>query len=140
YDKTRAPARLARLPELPAALPLEATRVVSDWPALTSDERLIAHAALMPFAPQLRAVAAAGAIARVLPIDARLVDLPEFSDGTGERLEDQRCLDAITGAATTKLCASKIEELPIFSGEQGWVFAHELAHLVHRHLPRALCD
>ena len=91
-------------------------------------------------ARQLPAVAAGGGIVRVLPIDARLTDLPAFSDGGGERLEDERCLDAITGAATPKLSASKVEEQLIFSGERGWVFAHELAHLVHFHLPDERCD
>jgi tetratricopeptide (TPR) repeat protein len=132
-DQSRAAGRLARLPKPPDVLTSEAGRVLVDWPVLTGAERTAVHAALAPLERQLPPVAAAGAIVRVLPIDARLVDLPEFGDGGGERLEDERCLDAITGAATEKVCASKIEELLIFSGEQGWVFAHELAHLVHFH-------
>jgi tetratricopeptide (TPR) repeat protein len=139
-DQTHAIARLDRLPEVPATLPPEMTEVVSDWPVLTSGERIAVHAALAPVARHLPAVVAAGAVARVLPIDARLVDLPAFSRGAGERLADERCLDAINGAATAKLCASKVEELLLFSGERGWVFAHELAHLVHFHLPQPLCD
>jgi hypothetical protein len=139
-DQTHATARLKRLPEVPAMVPPEMTEVVSDWPVLTSSERITVHSALAPIARQLPAVVAAGAIARVLPIDARLVDLPSFRRGAGDRLEDERCLDAITGAATAKLCASKVEELLLFSGERGWVFAHELAHLVHFHLPQAMCD
>jgi tetratricopeptide (TPR) repeat protein len=139
-DQTHALARLEWLPELPAIVPPEMTEVVSDWPVLTSRERIVVHAALAPVARQLPAVVAAGAVARVLPIDARLVDLPAFHRGAGDRLEDERCLDAITGAATAKMCASKVEELLLFSGERGWVFAHELAHLVHFHLPRSMCE
>jgi tetratricopeptide (TPR) repeat protein len=139
-DQTRAVARLERLPEVPATVPPEMTDVVSDWSVLTASERTVVHAALAPLARQLPAVVAAGAVARVLPIDARLVDLPSFRRETGERLKDGRCLDAINGAATAELCASKVEELLLFSGERGWVFAHELAHLVHFHLPQRLCD
>ena len=131
----RAASRGARRRCPPALAP-----VLVDWPVLTPAERVSVFAAVAPLARQLPAVAAAGGIVRVLPIDARLVDLPEFSDGGGERLEDERCLDAITGAATPKLCASKVEEQLIFSGERGWVFAHELAHLVHFHLPDERCD
>ena len=59
----------------------------------------------------------------------------------GERFEDDdRCLDAITGAATASVCASKIEELLLIGGNHGWVFAHELAHLVHFHLSEPLQD
>jgi hypothetical protein len=76
-----------------------------------------------------------------LPIDARLADLPAFAGASGERLEDDdRCLDAITGAATASVCAAKIEELLLAGGDRGWVFAHELAHLVHFHLPGPLQD
>jgi len=140
HDQTGAFQRVARLPEAPASLSPALATVLVDWPVLTPAERVSAFAAVAPLARQLPAVAAAGGIVRVLPIDARLVDLPEFSDAGGERLEDERCLDAITGAATPKLCASKVEEQLIFSGERGWVFAHELAHLVHFHLPDERCD
>jgi tetratricopeptide (TPR) repeat protein len=141
HDQSGALRHLARLPAPPpAALPPELARVLVDWPALTPAERVAMHAAVSPLARQIPAVAAAGAIVRVLPIDARLVDLPEFSDDGGVRLEDERCLDAITGAAMPKLCASKVEESLSFSGEHGWVFAHELAHLVHFHLPDHRCE
>jgi len=140
HDQSGAVGRVAQLPEPPASLAPPLARVLVDWPALTAAERTAVYAAVTPLADRLAAVAGAGGVVRVLPIDARLVDLPAFSDGGGERLEDERCLDAITGAATRKLCASKIEEQLIFSGERSWVFAHELAHLVHYHLSDELCD
>jgi len=140
HDQSGAVGRVARLPDAPPSLPPALAQVLVDWPSLTAAERTAVNAAVAPLANRLEAVAAAGAIVRVLPIDARLVDLREFRDGSGERLEDERCLDAITGAAMPKLCASKIEEQLTFSGERGWVFAHELAHLVHYHLPDDHCD
>ena len=125
--------------EAPGGLAPELAQVLIDWPALTAAERTAVHAAVAPLAPQLLAVARAGAVARVLPIDARLVDLPAFADASGERLEDDdRCLDAITGAATASVCAAKIEGLLGLGSDHGWVFAHELAHLVHFHLPEPL--
>jgi hypothetical protein len=141
HDRSLAVMERAALPEAPGGLPPEVAQVLVDWPVLTAGERKAVHAAVSPLEPQLVAVARAGAIARVLPIDARLVDLPAFAGATGERLEeDDRCLDAITGAATASVCAAKIEELLLVGGDHGWVFAHELAHLVHFHLPDSLQD
>lgn len=139
HDKFRAPQRIERLPVPPQSLPSQVAPVLVDWPLLTQAEQTCVHAAVGPLAAQFPAVAAAGGIARVLPIDARLVDLPEFADDAGVRLDDSRCLDAITGASSPRLCASKIEEILNFSGEIGWVFAHELAHLVHFHLSEDRC-
>jgi tetratricopeptide (TPR) repeat protein len=139
HDKLRAVQRVRRLPEPPESLPAVLGQILVDWPSLTPDERACVHAAVAPLAAQLPAVAAAGGIARVLPIDARLIDLPEFAEDAGVRLDDARCLDAITGASSARLCASKVEELLNFSGDAGWVFAHELAHLVHFHLPEDRC-
>jgi tetratricopeptide (TPR) repeat protein len=124
-DQTRALGRLRRLPDVPASPPPEIAQVAVDWPVLTANERIAVHAAIAPVLRQLPAISAAGAIVRVLPIDARLVDLPEFREGAGERLEDERCIDAITGAAMPRLCASKVDEL---------------AHLVHYHLSEKRCD
>jgi tetratricopeptide (TPR) repeat protein len=138
-DQAGVRGRVARLPDLPPTLPDALTKVLVDWPALTEDERVVLHAAAAPLITPLGEVAAAGGIARLLPIDARLVDLPEFGAHGGERLDDSRCLDAITGAATKTLCASKIEEVLTFGGERGWVFAHELAHLSHFHMSEARC-
>jgi tetratricopeptide (TPR) repeat protein len=139
HDRFRAVARVGRLPAPPESLPAGMAQVLVDWPLLTQAEQVCVHAAVAPLAAQLPIVAAADGIARVLPIDARLVDLPEFAEDAGVRLDDARCLDAITGASSPRLCASKVEELLNFSGELGWVFAHELAHLVHFHLSDERC-
>jgi tetratricopeptide (TPR) repeat protein len=140
HDQFAPAGRLRQLPDVAPSLPQALAQVLADWPALTPGERVVVHAAAAPLAGPLAAVAAGGGMARVLPIDARLVDLPEFGDHGGVRLDDSRCLDAITGAATSKLCASKVEELLVFAGERGWVFAHELAHLAHFHMTDAQCD
>jgi hypothetical protein len=128
----RAFSRLRDLPERPVSAALEA--VVRDWPVLTAIERKVVALAAGPLTAALPGVLDAGGFVRLLPIDARLSDLPEMGS-SGERSEDHRCLEAITGAATAAVCASKIEELLIFTGDHDSVFAHELAHLVHFHLP-----
>jgi len=138
-DQARAFSRLAELPELP--VPPQVERVVVDWPALTPEERKVVTLLVSPVAPVLPRIAEAGARVRVLPIDARLTDLPEMASSPEEeveRFEDHRCLEAITGAANQQLCASKVEELLCLTGDRDSVFAHELAHLVHFHLPEPL--
>jgi hypothetical protein len=123
-DGTDALQRLAAL-SVDVEPPPELLKVVVDWPALTADERRVV-------------LVSAGAVARILPIDARLTDLPEMSEGATERFDDHRCLQAITGAAGQRLCASKIEDLLDIMGERDSVFAHEFAHLAHRHAPPAI--
>jgi tetratricopeptide (TPR) repeat protein len=131
----RAFPRLQALPEPPVPAGIE--RVVTDWSALTPAERKVVTLIVSPLAGVLPRLAEAGARARILPIDARLTDLPEMAAGAGERAEDHRCLEAITGAATERVSASKIEELLCLTGERDSVFAHEFAHLAHFHLPEA---
>jgi tetratricopeptide (TPR) repeat protein len=121
---------IERLPERGPSGDLE--RVVSDWPVLTRDERRVVTALSVPFARVLPAVAAAGGVARILPVDARLTDLAGMQTAEGVRMDDHRCLEAITGAANAQLAASKIENLLLLTGS---TFAHELAHLVHHHAP-----
>jgi hypothetical protein len=117
-------------------VPAEIERLVPDWAALTPEEQKVVALTVSPLAGALSRIVAAGACVRILPIDARLTDLPEMAASTGEeRAEDHRCLEAITGAATERVCASKVEELLYLTGEGDSVFAHELAHLVHFHLP-----
>jgi tetratricopeptide (TPR) repeat protein len=129
-----------RLGELPEPAPVAGIeRVVVDWPALTPDERKVIALVSAPFAALLPRVAAAGARALLLPIDARLADLPEMREHATERAEDHRCLAGITGAANAAVSASKIEELLELFGDHASVFAHELAHLVHRHAPEDVC-
>jgi tetratricopeptide (TPR) repeat protein len=129
----RAFRRLKDLPDLSPPALIE--RVIIDWPALTPEERKVVALVVAPVAGVLERIVAAGAIVRLLPIDARLTDLPGMETPPHERAEDHRCLEAITGAATSSICASKIEELLCLTGERDSVFAHELAHLVHFHLP-----
>jgi hypothetical protein len=105
-----------------------------DWAALTAAERKVVALTVSPVAGAVPRILAAGAFVRVLPIDARLTDLPEMAGSPDERTEDHRCLEAITGAATAQVSASKIEDLLCLTGERDSVFAHELAHLVHFHL------
>jgi tetratricopeptide (TPR) repeat protein len=125
--------RLAVLPDLSPSHRVE--QVVIDWPALTALERKVVSLVLAPVAGALPRIIAAGAVARLLPIDARLADLPEMQIPEGERFDDHRCIEGLTGAATEALCASKIEDLLGLVGEHDSVFAHELAHLVHYRLP-----
>jgi len=92
-----------------------------------------------PLAPLFPRIVEAGGIARLLPIDALLTDLPELAEGGQERGDDHRCLQAITGAASGRVCASKIEEVLLGVAHDS-VFAHELAHLAHHHAPTEMCD
>jgi tetratricopeptide (TPR) repeat protein len=134
---------LERVQRLPApagegALGELVRAIVPEWERLTDDERRVVWAAAAPLGGVLPHVAEAGAIIRLLPIDARLVDLPAFAPGSGERAEDHRCIDAITGAAVADTAASKIEGLLDVDSPGGWVFAHELAHLAYFHMPEPL--
>jgi tetratricopeptide (TPR) repeat protein len=138
-ERSRAFEHIADLPVDPGAPPDALVAVVPDWPALDERERRVVVAMAAPLVGLLPRVAAAGGVARLLPVDARLTDLPELQDGGEERFEDHRCLDAITGAATGKVAASKIEDLLNIRGEGHSVFAHELAHLAHHHAPEDVC-
>lgn len=131
--------RIAELRVDPSAPPEGLEKVVVDWPALTLDERQVVMAMSAPLLRALPRIAAAGGVARLLPIDALLTDLPEMAEGGQERLADHRCLQAINGAANTRLCASKIEELFEGVGAEDSVFAHELAHLAHHHASDEVC-
>jgi tetratricopeptide (TPR) repeat protein len=152
-ERARAFERVAQFPEVRGPLPAGLEQVVVDWPVLTERERQVVLAVTAPLAKLLPNIAAAGAEARLLPIDIRLADLPEMQweqaeveeegEQAGEpgnqddeaRFEDHRCLEGITGAANARICASKIEELLGLTGEHDSVFAHELAHLAHFHAP-----
>jgi tetratricopeptide (TPR) repeat protein len=134
----RAFERVAELPE--ASPPPLIESVIVDWPALTPLERKAVALLAAPLAGLLPSVVAAGGRARLLPVDARLSELPEMAEDADERHDDHRCLKAITGAATARVSASKIEELLDFTGERASVFAHELAHLAHFHAPDYVCE
>jgi tetratricopeptide (TPR) repeat protein len=120
----------ARLPEHPC--PPLLPSVVSDWPALTDLERKIVIASAHPLRGALPRLAAAGARIRLLPIDVRTVDLPEWKRDAGARFtDDHRAMDALGGVAssTQQLAAARIEALLDVVSPSGFVFAHELAHL-----------
>jgi tetratricopeptide (TPR) repeat protein len=123
---------------LPATLPAELARIVPDWPALTDAERRVVWASAEPLAKLLPRLAERGVTMRILPIDVRATDIELFATAAGERANDQRSYDAISGVATHGGAIAKIEEL-LEIGEHGWTFAHELAHLAFFHLdkPRA---
>ena len=134
WNEARMDRLLARLPE-PSEIP-ELERLVPDAPQLTTNELRVVQAAVRPFAAALAQLRRRGAMIRVLPIDARLVDLPEFAALAGERDEHQRCVEGLTGCKVDRFAACKIESLLDVS-ESGWTFAHELAHLAHDALPPA---
>ena len=136
-EAARAFSRLRELPDRPPPPLVE--EVVVDWPALTALERKVVALVVAPVAAALPRILAGGGEVRLLPVDARLIDLPEMAGPPHERADDHRCLEAITGAATARVAASKIEELLALTGERDSVFAHELAHLVHFHLPAHQC-
>jgi tetratricopeptide (TPR) repeat protein len=124
--------RAARL-ALPNALPAELEDVVPDWPVLTDAERRVVWLSVQPFARRLADLAGRGVAIRILPIDVRATDVGLFEDAAGERADDHRSYDAVSGVASHGGAIAKIEEL-LDVGEDGLTFAHELAHLVFFHL------
>lgn len=124
--------RAARL-ALPKALPAGLEDVVPDWPVLTDAERRVVWLSVQPFARRLAGLAEHDVAIRILPIDVRATDVGLFEDAAGERTDDHRSYDAISGVATHGGAIAKIEEL-LDVGELGLTFAHELAHLVFFHL------
>ncbi len=127
--------RVARLPALTPPPGLAA--VLPDLDALTALERRVVLASVEPLARWLPALAEAGAQLRVLPLDVRVTDLPDFEALRG-RLEarDRRAWDALGGLAGDGLACVRVEAL-FDLGELAWALAHELAHLVHAVLPEA---
>lgn len=130
--------RISRLPKLdePAGL----GKFVPDLDALTALERRVVVASVEPLARWLPALVESGARLRVIPLDVRVTDLPEFEELKG-RVEsrDHRSWDAIGGLAGDGLGCVRVEEL-FDLDELSWTFAHEFAHLVHGVLPDALAQ
>jgi hypothetical protein len=105
--------------------------VVPAWPALTGLERRVVCASVEPLKWFLPRLAEAGARMHILPLDVRVVDLPEFASAQEERMEnDHRSLAAIGGVAQHGIACARIESLLDVS-EDGWTFAHEFAHVAH---------
>jgi hypothetical protein len=134
-DQERALARVRALPDLAPIPGLE--RVLPDVDHLTPLELRVAQASVRPLARWLPELP--GQL-RVLPLDVRVTDLPEFEALRGEvEARDHRAWDALGGLAGDGLACVRVEEL-FFLGELEWTLAHELAHLVHRVLPGSLAE
>lgn len=138
-DKGRADLVARRLPRPPPPDQLE--QVAVDWPVFTDVERRFVLASLHPLRFALPRLAERGASIRVLPIDVRPVDLPELAELQGEKdAEDHRSYSALHGLAGERLAVVRVDALMQVDEQDGWTFAHELAHLVHHHLDDADCD
>jgi tetratricopeptide (TPR) repeat protein len=108
--------------------------VVPDWPALTDLERRVVCASVEPLKWFLPRLAKVGARMRILPLDVRVVDVPEFAELQTERAEDDhRSYAALGGVAQHGVACARIESLLDVSSD-GWTFAHEFAHVAHHEL------
>ncbi len=133
-ERERFFARARALPDVEA--PPGLGEIVSAYEALTPIEQRVVRAMTWPLRGAFRALREAKARMRILPIDVRSIDLPEFAGLEDVRFEDHRTFDALTGLASEKgIALSKIETLLEVETQNGSVFAHELAHLVHYFLP-----
>jgi hypothetical protein len=94
----------------------------------------VVWASAQPLAPLLPILAERGVTMRILPIDVRATDVGLFEDAAGERADDHRSYDAISGVATHGGAIAKVEELLDIVTDGGWTFAHELAHLAFFHM------
>jgi tetratricopeptide (TPR) repeat protein len=121
---------LKHLPEVSSLEGLE--RVFPDWPVLTARERRVVHASVLPLRQLLPRLAEEGYHVRILPLDVRASDLPELAEWKDERAEDDhRAFEALHGVAVGNMAIAKIEGLlSLAPGANGWVLAHEFAHLV----------
>jgi tetratricopeptide (TPR) repeat protein len=122
--------------QLPAAVSWPGLgEVIPDWPALTDLERRVVCASVEPLKWFLPRLAEAGARMHILPLDVRIVDLPEFTNLQAERMEnDHRSFAALGGVAHHGVACARIESLLDVSID-GWTFAHEFAHVAHHVFP-----
>ncbi|MFY0527032.1 tetratricopeptide repeat protein [Archangium gephyra] len=125
---------LGGLKRLPDVGPLEGLeRVFPDWTVLTGREQRVVHASVLPLRQFLPSLAARGYRLRILPLDVRVSDVPEFAPLREERAGegDHRTFEALHGVTLGNLAMAKVEGLLSLSpGANGWVLAHEFAHLV----------
>ncbi|MDP1824020.1 MAG: hypothetical protein Q8L48_12285 [Archangium sp.] len=133
-DQERALARVRALPDIGVVKGLEA--LLPDLEQLTTLEVRVAQASVKPLARWLPALA--DSRLRILPLDVRVTDLPDFEELRG-RVEkrDLRSWDALGGLAGDGLACVRVEEL-FDTSELAWTLAHEFAHLVHQVLPEHL--
>ena len=129
--------RVMGLPEFEPIPHLE--RVVPDDPVLTRMEADIVRASAFPLRACLGPLAEAGVTIRLLPVDVRPTDLPEFA-GEQDRTDDHRTLEAIGGLASERLAVARVLDLVNIDHEGGWTFAHELAHLAFFHISEEVQD
>lgn len=111
------------------------TSVVTDLGVFTPEETRVVHASVFPLRGSLSILSQEEVTIRVLPVDVRATDLPEYEELLQQFSEDRRAYEASTGLATPKVAMAKVEDLMNVSGEHGWTFAHEFAHLAYFHLP-----
>ena len=111
--------------------------VVPDDPVLTKAEACVVRASAFPLRACLGALVEAEVTIRLLPIDVRPTDLPEFAGDSG-RTDDHRTVEAIGGLAAEHLAVARVVDLINIENENGWTFAHELAHLAFFYMPEEL--
>jgi tetratricopeptide (TPR) repeat protein len=132
----RAIARVRSLPDLSPLAGLNA--VLPDHEQLTMLELRVAQASMRPLAKWLPALSAAGSRLRVLPLDVRVTDLPDFEGLKGQvEARYRRAWNGVGGLAGDGLTCVRVEELFDLTDVR-WTFAHEFAHLVHQVLPEPL--
>ncbi|MFZ5480883.1 MAG: hypothetical protein ACOZNI_29250 [Myxococcota bacterium] len=135
HGEVRAWSALGDLPWAP--VPAEWAPLFPELAALTAEERRVVFASVAPLRGMVPRLLEAGVVARVLPLGARPTDVPELEAFDRFRTPDLRAIRAIGGLATPRVAVSRIEDLLDTCSEDGWVFAHELAHVAFFHLPEA---
>jgi tetratricopeptide (TPR) repeat protein len=124
YDYQR---KIKRLPDLPCPDGIE--NIIPDFPSLTDLERKVVVASIYPLRGSISRLAEHKCVVRILPIDVRAVDLGIFKELDGIRDDDHRSYTAATGLAEKQTAIVKVEDLFDIDGDNGFVFAHEFAHV-----------
>ena len=141
HDKSGALARIARLPEAPGSLSPALAAVLVDWPVLTPGRtRLGVRGGRAPRAPAPGDRNGWGN--RPRPADRRpSVPISRSSATAVANVSKTSAVWTPSPAPRCPRCAlRRSRSSSSLSGERGWVFGHELAHLVHFHLPDERCD
>ena len=108
--------------------------VLPDLPSLGDLERRAVSAAIAPLSGLLERVVAAQACARILPLDVRVVDLPEHAALAEQPGVDDRELAGVGGRCEPGRAFVRVEELLLIRPD-GWSLAHVLARLAFQTLP-----
>lgn len=105
--------------------------LIPELEQLTMLEQRVAQASVKPLARWLPALAQAGSRLRILPLDVRVTDLPDFEAlRAGVESREHRAWNSLGGLAGDGLGCVRVEDM-----FDGWTLAHEFAHLVQRVLP-----